>query len=55
MGKRTFALLDELGLQYILGVRMRNIKKKDNLKVKEVTLNGNRYVVCLNDEEAKRV
>ncbi|GAB6172354.1 IS1634 family transposase [Paradesulfitobacterium aromaticivorans] len=70
MGKRTLELLEELGLQYILGVRMRNIKsapeiiqdptpfeiveKKDNLKVKEVAINGNRYVVCLNEEEAKR-
>lgn len=26
---------------------------KDNLKVKEVLLNDNRYIVCLNEEEAK--
>lgn len=54
IGKRTLELLEELGLQYILGVRMRNIKdapeiiqapapyevveKKDNLNVKEVPL-----------------
>jgi len=70
MGKRTLDLLEELKLQYILGVRMRSIKlapeiiadpspyvtveEKDNLKVKEVTLNNNRYIVCLNEEEAKR-
>lgn len=70
MGKRTLQLLEELGLQYILGVRMRNMKSapdiinnsapyltvtnKDNLKVKEVVLNDNRYIVCLNEEEAKR-
>ena len=68
MGKRTLELLESLNLQYILGVRMRNIKVapeiiaspepyafvKDNLKVKEVTIEGNRYIVCLNEEEAKR-
>ena len=70
MGKRTLEMLEELKLQYILGVRMRNIKnapeiiqdpspyltveEKENLKVKEVTLDGKRYVVCLNEEEAKR-
>lgn len=70
MGKRTLDLLEELKLQYILGVRMRSIKlapeiiadpspyvtveEKDNLKVNEVTLNNNRYIVCLNEEEAKR-
>ncbi len=70
MGKRTLELLKELDLQYILGVRMRSIKSapeiihdstpyltvdgKDNLKVKEVLLNDNRYIVCLNEEEAKR-
>lgn len=70
MGKRTLDLLEELNLQYILGVRMRSIKlapeiiadpspfvtveEKNNLKVKEVTLNNNRYIVCLNEEEAKR-
>lgn len=27
---------------------------KDNLKVKEVLFNDNRYIVCLNGEEAKR-
>lgn len=70
MGKRTLEMLEELKLQYILGVRMRNIKKapeiildptpyltveeKENLKVKEVTVDGKRYVVCLNEEEAKR-
>jgi len=70
MGKRTLELLKELGLQYILGVRMRNIKSaaqiinettpyqevqgRNNLAVKEVFLKGKRYIVCLNEEEAKR-
>ncbi|BAE86371.1 hypothetical protein DSY4582 [Desulfitobacterium hafniense Y51] len=68
MGKRTLELLEELQLQYILGVRMRNIKAgpdlanspepyafiKDNLKVKEVVHQEKRYIVCLNEEEAKR-
>ena len=68
MGKRTLEVLEELQLHYILGVRMRNIKAgpelanspepytfiKNNLKVKEVVHQGKRYIVCLNEEEAKR-
>jgi len=55
-------------LEYIVGVKMRKAKAmeevlsragrykevKDNLRVKEVELDGVRYVVCLNPEEAKR-
>lgn len=55
-------------LEYIVGVKMRKAKAvkrvlaragryrevKSNLKVKEVDLDGERYIVCLNSEEAKR-
>ena len=55
-------------MEYIVGVKMRKAKAmeevlsragrykevKDNLRVKEVELDGERYVVCLNPEEAKR-
>jgi len=54
---------------YILGVRLRKVKRvkrdvlarsgryrevKENLKVKEVQLGEERYIVCLNPEEKKR-
>lgn len=54
-------------LEYIVGVKMRKAKAvqevlsragrykkvRDNLMVKEVDLDGERYVVCLNSEEAE--
>jgi len=61
--------IEELGMEYIAGVRMRTVwdvreivlENRDpfetvteNLKVKKVELGGKRYVVCLNEEEAKR-
>jgi hypothetical protein len=67
--ERTISELDEKHLGYILGARMRSVKEirervladrgrfrfvADNLKVKEVTLAGRRYVVCLNPEEAEK-
>jgi len=70
MGKKTLELLNELGFEYILGVRMRNIKNgidliqsavpyqeipgQKNLKIKEIDHPEGRYIVCLNEEEAKR-
>jgi len=57
------------GYEYISGVKMRQIKKvreevmkrggkfktvTENLRVKEVKLNGERYIICLNLEEAER-
>lgn len=56
------------GLEYIVGVKMRKAKVmgevlsragrykevKSNLKVKEVDLGDDRYLVCLNPEEAER-
>jgi len=61
--------LEGLGVGYIFGVKMRKDKEvirevlshggkyrevKDNLKVKEVEIEGRRYIVCLNPEEAER-
>ena len=66
------------GLQYILGVRMRNVKEvreevlscggqyeevypkspgskaPSPLKVKEVTLNNTRYIICFNEDQATK-
>ncbi len=59
--------LDEAGLGYILGARMRGYEAREalsragryrkvsqNLKVKEVPIKGRRYIVCLNEQESKR-
>jgi hypothetical protein len=72
----TVKEIEQRGLQYILGVRMRVQKEVDEktisaqdgyedvrptricakdpaaLKVKEIRVNGKRYVLCLNEEEA---
>lgn len=65
----NIAFLEKQEFSYILGVRLRKVKRvrrdvlarsgryrqvKDNLKVKEVKLSGERYIVCLNPEEAAR-
>ena len=58
--------IDKQGLEYIVGVRMRKIRSMDdvlsrrgryhevrqNLKVKEVKHENDRYIVCFNPEEA---
>ncbi|MCD6413209.1 MAG: IS1634 family transposase [Elusimicrobia bacterium] len=61
--------IENRGYEYILGVKMRQLKKvkeevmkrggkfktvTDNLRVKEVKLDGERYIICLNPEEAER-
>lgn len=61
--------IEELGLQYIAGVKMRqewDVKEivlenrapfetvTENLKVKMVEVGEKRYIACLNEEEAKR-
>src|SRR4030067_230593 len=61
--------IEELEMEYIAGVRMRTVwdvreivledkapfeTVSENLKVKKVELGGETYVVCLNEEEAKR-
>ena len=80
ISQETIAQLqaDERQVHYILGARLRNVKKiyetvlsrggryrvvhearqkstdPSPLKVKEVSVDGRRYVVCLNDEQAKK-
>ncbi len=70
---RTLTELEEKGLSYILGVRMRRVRKvseevlsrpgryhevptgdKEPLKVKEVVLEGRRFIVCLNEAQARK-
>jgi uncharacterized protein (DUF1786 family) len=61
--------IEELGLQYIAGVKMRQDRDvreivledrtsfeavAENLKVKMVELGDTRYIVCVNEEEARR-
>lgn len=69
----TIAKLSEMSLPYILGARMRRVKKlseeilsrpgryheiptgeKEPLKVKEVLLGQERYIVCLNPVQARK-
>lgn len=65
----NIAFLEREEFGYILGVRLRKVKRvrrdvlarsgryrqvAENLKVKEVQLGEERYIVCLNPEEAKR-
>jgi len=66
---KVIARIEELKLEYIAGVKMRqdwDVKEivlenkapfetvTENLKVKLVELGEERYIVCLNEEEAKR-
>jgi transposase len=66
---KVIARIEELKLEYIAGVKMRqdwDVKEivlenkapyeavTENLKVKTVELGEKRYIVCLNEEEAKR-
>lgn len=65
----TIKGLEERGLEYILGARMRKQKEvreavlgragryqevEDNLRVKEVWVEGRRYIVCHNPQEAAK-
>jgi len=69
----TVSSLEEMGLPYILGARMRRVKKiseevlsrpgryrevptgdKEPLKVKEVIIGHERYIVCLNPVQARK-
>lgn len=68
VSKKLIQEIEQAGLSYIIGVRMRKIKAMadvlsragryqevaDNLKVKEVLHEGDRYIVCLNPVEAER-
>jgi hypothetical protein len=69
ISKETIGDLEKRHLGYILGARMRSVKEvrrevlsragrfrevRDNLRVKDVTVDGRRYVVCMNPEEAEK-
>lgn len=68
VSQKTLAALKEHHYQYIVGIRMRRVKVarellaragryqvvKPNLKVKEPGTWGDRYVICLNPEEARK-
>jgi len=69
VSRENIDLLEREKFGYILGVRLRKVKRvrdqvlsrggayrrvADNLRVKEVELDGERYIVCLNPEEEKR-
>jgi hypothetical protein len=69
ISQETVAGLEARGLEYILGARMRRQQEvreavlgragryqevADNLQVKEVWVDGRRYIVCYNPQEAAR-
>ena len=69
ISKETIAELEKRDLGYILGARMRSVKEvkrdvlsragryrtvRENLRVKEVVVEGRRYVVCHNPAQAKK-
>jgi transposase len=69
ISRKTIAELEKRDMPYILGARMRNDKAvrddvlsspgrfhkvDDTLQVKEVKLDGRRYVICFNPGEAKK-
>jgi hypothetical protein len=69
ISKETIGDLEGRGLGYILGARMRSVNEvrlevlsragryrdvAGNLRVKEVMVEGRRYVVCLNPDEAEK-
>jgi Transposase DDE domain len=66
---KNLAALEALGFQSIVGVKMRGVREvrdevlaragryqlvRENLQVKEVQIEGRRYVVCFNPEEAAK-
>jgi transposase len=69
ISRETIIDLERNRIEYILGVRMRSQKEiradvlsragryheaEENLKVKEVLHGGKRYIVCINEEQAKK-
>ena len=73
ISEETMEQLEQKGLSYILGVRMRNqtivreevlsragryaeveIRHKNSIKVKEVWQDGPRYLICLNEAQARK-
>jgi hypothetical protein len=69
ISKKTVSDLEKRDLAYILGARMRSVNEvtlnvlsragryrevRPNLRVKEVSVEGRRYIVCLDPEEAEK-
>jgi hypothetical protein len=70
VSKKTLALLDQLGFDYILAMKLKQGTKEvnesvlgrpgryrpvdPNLRVKEVVIEGRRYVMCHNPDEERR-
>jgi len=69
VSEKNLSLIEKEGYEYIVGVRMRRLKRvrdevlstpgryrklDDNLKVKEVLLHGQRYIICSNPQEAEK-
>jgi transposase len=70
VSEKNLELLEKLGLQYVLGVRMRHLEKEtrekllnenvgfkvvnDRLQVKDIKLDKKRYIVCFNPLEAEK-
>jgi len=69
ISKGTIESLEQLGMEYLLGARMRCQREvseavlgragryhevAENLRVKEVSVEGRRYIVCHNPQEAAR-
>jgi len=68
VAEKVLKEIEEAGLEYIVGVKMRKIRQAkeilswpgryhevdDNLKVKEVNHQGMRCIICLNPEEQER-
>ena len=69
VSKENIDLLEQEGLEYILGVKLRSLKEvreevltragryqkiKDNLFIKEIKLNQKRYIICFNPYEAEK-
>ena len=68
LSRKLVREIEEAGLAYIFGVKMRRLKAiaevlsrggryqvvDENLKVKEVMHEGERYIICLNPKEAER-
>jgi transposase len=69
ISRETVAELERNHIEYILGVRMRSQKEigtgvlsragryheiEENLKAKEVLHRGKRYIVCVNEDQAKK-
>ena len=67
VSEANLRMLDELGIPYIVGARLRSLATREalktggryrvvteNLRVKEVRQNDKRYVICYNPQEAER-